>query len=123
MAKGLAEYPVPTRNGQERKGAAFANKEEAIRELREVYCPFCGRPLILSVFKEQDSRHTISEVECENGHALTVTFRFTKWPDRLYTASRTIAERTADSLAEPPQKKRRRRRKKKTNTEQKKEQA
>lgn len=123
MAKGLAEYPVPTRNGQERKGVAFANKEEAIRELREVYCPFCGRPLILSVFKEQDSRHTISEVECENGHSLTVTFRFTKWPDRLYTASRTIAERTADSLAEPPQKKRRRRRKKKTNTEQKKEQA
>ena len=123
MKKGLAEYPIPSRNGHERKGRAFANKEEAIRELRDLCCPLCGKPMTLTIFKEQDSRHTTSTGRCEDGHEWSVVFRFIKWPDRLYTATRTIAEITEDTGHEPSPKKRRRRRKKKTNTEHKQEQA
>ena len=118
MKKGLEEYPTPSRNGHERKGVAYANKEEAIIALREVFCPLCGAPLTVTAVKEQDSRHSVGVGRCENGHELSVTFRFVKWADRLYTATRSFAETTPDEGNEPPQKKRRRRRRKKTTTEQ-----
>ncbi len=113
MVKGLAEYPTPSRNGQERTGEAYANKEQAIGALNTLFCPTCGKPLVLSAFREQNIRATDAVGRCEDGHEWTVTFRFVKWPDRLYTASRLMTERTVDADAAPPQKKRRRRRKKK----------
>ena len=118
MKKGLDEYPTPSRNGHERKGVAYANKEEAIIALREVFCPLCGAPMTLTAIKEQDSRHSAGLGRCENGHELSVVFRFVKWADRLYTATRSFVEITPDEGHEPPQKKRRRRRRKKTTTEQ-----
>lgn len=123
MVKGLAEYPTPSRNGQARKGTAYANKEEAIAALKDVYCPLCGKSMTLTAIKEQDSRHTDALGHCADGHEITVTFRFVKWADRLYTASRVFTEQTEDARNAPPQKKRRRRRKKKVNSEQKQEQA
>ncbi len=112
IKKGLADYPTPSRGGYERKGEAFATKEEALASVSTLYCPSCGEKLICEPIKHTDARHSECDLLCSQGHALKITFRFVKWADRLLTVSRVIEEKTEDSQNAPPQKKRRRRRKK-----------
>lgn len=61
-------------------------------ELTNFYCPDCGAQVVCSEFVSQSSSKYISIGKCENGDELFVRFKFTKWADGFFTATRIIYE-------------------------------
>ena len=103
MEKGLQEYSelqsqMQSMNNQpvekSQTAKVYGSKEAALSdpELIEFSCPYCGGKVFCRDFVTQNSSKYICIGQCENGDELLVRFKFKKWPDGKYTASRIIYE-------------------------------
>jgi len=103
MVKGLSEYEMlkkqieycqNTVREREPSTKTYPTRLEAFNdsELVNFFCPTCGCNVMCTGIIRQNVDKFISIGKCENGDELFVRFKFTKWPDRMFSVSRILYE-------------------------------